>query len=419
MRPISARAAASARPESGFGVRASRDPREAASRHPYPGRMHYLDHAATTPVLPEVRDVMLSFLDSDFGNPSSVHSYGRAARRGVEDARDRIAAAIGGSPTEIVFTAGGTEADNLALKGVASKLKAHGNHVITSAVEHHAVFESAHQLERDGFEISALEVTSDGLIDVDALRSAVRRTTVLVSIMTVNNEIGTVQDIDTLCAAVKEENPRTLFNTDAVQALGNVPVEVAAWGVDLASFSAHKLGGPKGTGALFVRAGVPVDAQLHGGGHERGLRSGTLNAPGIAGFGMAAEIAAKEVYEKSERLLAWRNKILDGVRAIVPDVVVNGSLDRRVAGNLNVSIPGAAGETLLLLLDKAGIACSSGSACQSGAVDPSHVLLALGLPPDLADGSLRFSLGRASTHDDVDALLDALPEVVARARKVA
>jgi cysteine desulfurase len=381
--------------------------------------MHYLDHAATTPVLPEVRDVMLSFLESDFGNPSSVHSYGRAARRGVEDGRERIAAAIGASPTEVVFTAGGTEADNLALKGVASKLKAHGNHVIISAVEHHAVLESAHQLEREGFEISVLEVTSEGLIDVDALRSAVRRKTVLVSIMTVNNEVGTVQDIDMLCDAVKEENPRTLFHTDAVQALGNVPVDLSAWGVDLASFSAHKLGGPKGTGALFVRAGVPVEAQLHGGGHERGLRSGTLNAPGIASFGAAAEIAAKEVYEKSERLLGWRNEMLVGIRAIVPDVVVNGSLERRVAGNLNVSIPGAAGETLLLLLDKAGIACSSGSACQSGAVDPSHVLLALGLPPGLADGSLRFSLGRSSTHGDVEALLDALPEVVARARKVA
>jgi cysteine desulfurase len=381
--------------------------------------MYYLDHAATTPVLPEVRDIMLSFLESDFGNPSSVHSYGRAARRGVEDGRERIAAAIGASPTEIVFTAGGTEADNLALKGVASKLKAHGNHMITSATEHHAVLESAHQLEREGYEISVLDVGTDGLIDPDSLRSAVRRTTVLVSIMAVNNEVGTVQDIGTLCDAVKEVNPRTLFHTDAVQALGNVPVDVFAWGVDLASFSAHKLGGPKGAGVLFVRAGVPVEAQLHGGGHERGLRSGTLNAPGNAGFGAAAEIAAKEVYEKSERLLALRNQILDGIRAIVPDVVVNGSLERRVAGNLNVSIPGAAGETLLLLLDKAGIACSSGSACQSGAVDPSHVLLALGVPPDLADGSLRFSLGRASTQGDVDALLDALPEVVARARKIA
>jgi cysteine desulfurase len=264
-----------------------------------------------------------------------------------------------------------------------------------------------------------LEVGADGLVDPEVLRAAVRRTTVLVSIMAVNNEVGTVQDIGTLCDAVKDVNPRTLFHTDAVQALGNVPVDVSAWGIDLASFSAHKLGGPKGTGVLFVRAGVPVDAQLHGGGHERGLRSGTLNAPGIAGFGAAAEIAAKEVYEKSERLLALRNEMLDGIRAIVPDVLVNGSLERRVAGNLNVSIPGAAGETLLLLLDKAGIACSSGSACQSGAVDPSHVLLALGMPPDLADGSLRFSLGRASTQDDVDALLDALPEVVARARKVA
>jgi cysteine desulfurase len=362
---------------------------------------------------------MLSFLESDFGNPSSVHSFGRAARRGVEDGRERVAAAIGASPNEIVFTAGGTEADNLALKGVAAKLRAHGNHIITTAVEHHAVLESAHRLEREGFEISVLKVSTDGVIDPDSLRSAVRRSTVMVSVMAVNNEVGTVQDVGALCEAVKAVNPRTLFHTDAVQSLGNIPVDVSAWGVDLASFSAHKLGGPKGTGALYVRASVPLEAQLHGGGHERGLRSGTLNAPGIAGFGIAAEIAAKEVFEKSERLLALRTEMLDGVRALVPDVVVNGSLERRVAGNLNVSIPGAAGETLLLLLDKAGIACSSGSACQSGAVDPSHVLLALGASPDLADGSLRFSLGRASTQDDVDALLDALPEIVARARKIA
>ena len=394
-------------------------PRSPRRSLPYPGRVHYLDHAATTPVLPEVRAAVLAYLDNDFGNPSSVHAYGRAARRGVEDARERVAAAIGASPAEIVFTAGGTEADNLALKGVASKLKGNGNHLITSAIEHHAVLESVHRLERDGFEVTVLDVDSDGLIDPRTLRSAMRRSTVAVSLMAVNNEVGTVQDMSLVTEVIKEANPRTLVHTDAVQALGNVPVDVTAWGVDLASFSAHKLGGPKGTGALYIRSGVPVAAQLHGGGHERGLRSGTLNAPGIAGFGIAAEIAAKEVHEKAERLLALRARMLDGIRSAVPDVVVNGSLERRVPGNLNVSIPGAAGETLLLLLDQAGIACSSGSACQSGAVDPSHVLLALGVPRDLADGSLRFSLGRASTDGDVDALLEALPEVVVRARKVA
>jgi cysteine desulfurase len=381
--------------------------------------MPYLDHAATTPVLPEARAAVLAYLEQDFGNPSSVHAYGRAARRGVDDARDRVAAAIGASPAEIVFTAGGTEADNLALKGVAGKLRGQGNHIITSAFEHHAVLESLHRLERDGFEVTVLEIRPDGLVDPGSLRAALRRSTILVSIMAVNNEVGTVQDMERLTEIVKAENPRTLVHTDAVQALGKVPVDVTAWGVDLASFSAHKIGGPKGAGALYVRSAVRLEPQIHGGGHERGLRSGTLNAPGIAGFGVAAEIAAKEVHETSERLLGLRDRMLEGIRDIVPDVVVNGSLEHRVAGNLNVSIPGAAGETLLLLLDQAGIACSSGSACQSGAVDPSHVLLALGLPAALADGSLRFSLGRTSTEADVDALLEVLPEAVARARKVA
>jgi cysteine desulfurase len=381
--------------------------------------MHYLDHAATTPIVPEARAALLAYLDGDFGNPSSVHAYGRAARRGVEDAREQVAVAIGASPAEITFTAGGTEADNLAIKGVAAKLGGNGHHIVTTAFEHHAVLHSVEHLRNSGFKTTVVAVGSDGLIDPGRIYDAMRSDTILVSVMAVNNEIGTVQDIEGIVAAAKKANQSTLVHSDAVQALGNIPVDVHRWGVDLASFSAHKLGGPKGVGALFVRAGVPVTAQLHGGGHERGLRSGTLNAAGAAAFGAAAELAAKEVDAKAERLLRLRNRLLEGVRAAVPDVMVNGNLDARVPGNLNVSFPGASGETLLLLLDAAGIACSSGSACQSGALDPSHVLLAIGLEPGLADGSIRFSLGRASTEEDVRAVLEALPEIVERARKAA
>jgi len=381
--------------------------------------MHYLDHAATTPIVPEAKAALLAFLEGDFGNPSSFHAYGRAARRGVEDAREQVAAAIGASPAEITFTAGGTEADNLAIKGVATKLGGNGKHVVTSAFEHHAVLHSIEHLQESGFKVTIVEVGSDGLVAPGRICDAVLRDTILVSVMAVNNEIGTVQDMAGIVAAAKDANRSTLVHSDAVQALGNIPVDVHRWGVDLASFSAHKLGGPKGVGALFVRAGVPVATQLHGGGHERGLRSGTLNAAGVAAFGAAAEVAAKEVHDKAERLLRFRTRLLEGVRAAVPNVVVNGDIDARVPGNLNVSFPGASGETLLLLLDAAGIACSSGSACQSGALDPSHVLLAIGLEPRLADGSIRFSLGRASTEEDVSAVLNVLPEIVERARKAA
>ncbi len=383
------------------------------------GAVHYLDHAATTPVLPEVRDVVLSALDADLGNPSSVHGAGRGARELVEDARDRLATAVGASPAEIVFTGGGTEADNLAVKGAAAKLRGNGKHVVVTVFEHHAVLDPAAWLERQGFSVSRVPVTEGGIVDPEVVADAVRPDTVLVCVMAVNNEIGTIQDLAAIVEAVKSKNPNTLVHTDAVQALPNIPVDLHRWGVDLAAFAGHKLGGPQGVGALFVRSGVAVEAVQHGGGQERGVRSGTLNVAGISGLGVAAEIAAKEVYEKAERLLALRNDLLEGIRAVVPDVVVNGSLERRVAGNLNVCIPGTDGETLLLLLDQAGIACSSGSACASGALDPSHVLLAIGVSRELAKGSLRFTFGRPSTGADVDALLEVLPSVVERARKVA
>lgn len=362
---------------------------------------------------------MGAVLDGTFGNPSSVHAFGRAAREVVEDGRDRVASAIGASPGEVVFTGGGTEADNLALKGATSKLRGNGNHVIVTAFEHHAVLHAAQWLARHGFEVTTLPVGSSGVVDPDEVAGAVKRSTILVSVMAVNNEIGTIQPIEGIVAAVKSRNQSTLVHTDAVQALGNVPVDVHGWGADLASFSAHKVGGPKGTGALFVRSHVPVEPVIHGGGQERGLRSGTLNVAGIAGFGIAAEIAAKEVHEKAERLAELRRCLWGGIQSVVPDAVLNGDLERRVAGNLNLSVPRANGETMLLLLDQAGIAASSGSACQSGALDPSHVLVAIGVSRELANGSLRFSLGRSSTEDDVEAVLEVFAEIVARARKVA
>ena len=384
-----------------------------------PADMHYLDHAATTPVLPEVADLMIAVMREDFGNPSSVHGVGRRAKEIVEDARDRVSAAVGARADEIVFTGGGTEADNLALKGAAAKLRGSGEHIVVSAFEHHAVLDAAKWLGSQGFEVSIAPVTSEGRVEPEDIAGFVGPRTILVSVMTVNNEIGTIQDIRAISDAVRDRNPHTVVHTDAVQALGNMPVDLHAWGVDLAAFAAHKLGGPKGVGALFIRSGVAVDPTVHGGGQERGLRSGTLNVPGIAGFGLAAEIAAKEVHEKSERLLALRQRLLDGLREAIPDIVVNGSMQNRVAGNLNVSIPGTEGETLLLLLDQKGIACSSGSACASGALDPSHVLLAIGTSRKLARGSLRFSLGRPSTEADVDAVLQLLPGIVEQARRAA
>lgn len=380
--------------------------------------MHYLDYAATTPVLPEVTDAMIAVLRGDFGNPSSVHAYGRAAREIVEDARDRVAAAIGASPAEIVFTGGGTEADNLALKGAAHKLRGNGNHLVTTSFEHHAVLDSIEWLGDNDYEVTVVDVGPDGVVDPDAVAAAVRPTTLLVSVMAVNNEIGTAQPLAAIVRAVKAANPSTLVHTDAVQMLGNLPVNVHELGVDFAAFSAHKLGGPKGVGALYARSHAPLEPVLHGGGHESGLRSGTHNVPGVAGFGIAAEIAAKEVDHKIERVGALRTRLWEGIEASIDGARPNGHATSRVPGTLNVSFSGADGETLLLLFDGAGIACSAGSACQSGAIDPSHVLLAIGVPRELAKGSVRFSLGRESTDEDVDAVLEVLPGIIERARKV-
>ena len=362
---------------------------------------------------------MLAILGEDFGNPSSAHAFGRRAKEAVEDARERVAAAIGCSPAEVVFTGSGTEADNLGIKGAIHKRRGNGNHVVVPAFEHHAVLDTAEYLHKRGMDVTFLTVPESGVVDPAAVAAAVRSDTLLVSVMTVNNEIGTIQPIAEIVAASKSVNANVVVHTDAVQALGNLPVDVSAWGVDLAAFSAHKFGGPKGVGALYVRSTVPVEALLHGGGQERGMRSGTLNVAGIAGMGIAAEIAAREVAEKTQRLTRLRERMWAGIQDAVRKVTRNGDSEKLVPGTLNVAFEGAEAETLLLLLDQKGISCSAGSACQSGAIDPSHVLKAMGVRRDRAIGSLRFSLGRASTEEDVDALLAVLPEAVATARRVA
>ena len=383
--------------------------------------VRYLDYAATTPVLDEVVEAMLPYLRSAYGNPSSVYAAGREAKKGLEEARELTAAAIGASPGEIVFTAGGTEADNLALKGGAFRARAmrgSGNHVITAAIEHHAVLHSAEWLEKQGFRVTFLPVDSEGVVDLEALASALGPETVLVSLMLANNEVGTLQPVAE-ASRITHERSRALFHTDAVQALGKVPVDVGELGVDMAAFAAHKIGGPKGTGALYVRRKTALEPILHGGGQERDLRSGTPNVAGIVGMSVAADIAASEVQEESERLSGLRDRLEDGIAGAIAGVKVNGAGAPRVPGTVNVCIEGLEGESLLLMLDARGVAASSGSACTSGSLEPSHVLMAMGVRPELAHGSLRLSLGRASTAGDVDYVLEVLPPIVERLRSIA
>jgi cysteine desulfurase len=383
--------------------------------------VRYLDYAATTPVLDEVLDAMLPYLRGTFGNPSSVYGVGREAKKGLEEARERTAAAIGATPGEVVFTAGGTEADNLALKGAAFRARAmrgNANHIITTAVEHHAVLHSAEWLEKQGFRVTFLPVSGEGVVDLEALAAALGPETALVSIMLANNEVGTLQPVAE-AAAVVHERSRALVHTDAVQGLGKVPVDVEALGVDLAAFAAHKIGGPKGTGALYVRRKTALEAILHGGGQERDLRSGTPNVAGIAGMGVAAELAAEEVAAEAGRLSTLRDRLQAGIVGSIEAVKVNGGGAPRVPGTVNVCIEGVEGESLLLMLDARGIAASSGSACTSGSLEPSHVLMAMGVRPELAHGSLRLSLGRGSSEADVDEVLEVLPVIVARLRAIA
>ena len=374
----------------------------------------YLDHAATTAVHPKVLESMVPYLQDKPVNPSSIYSSGREAKAAVETARAQVAALINAQPDEIIFTSGGTEADNLALTGVATALSQQGRHIITSRIEHHAVLHTAEELERKGFQVTYLPVDPDGLINPDLLEQALTPETIMVSIIFANNEIGTIEPIDRLAKIAKKQG--VIFHTDAVQAVGNIPIDVEELNIDLLSLSGHKIYGPKGIGALYVRRGMNIKPLMQGGSQERKLRPGTENVPGIVGLGKAAELARIELPARSAHLTELRDYLIDGILSSIAHVRLNGHRTLRLPGNANFSFEFIEGESLLLSLDMAGIAASSGSACTSGSLDPSHVLMAIGLSHEVAHGSLRLTLGRENNKEDVDYVLSVLPDIVGRLR---
>ena len=370
----------------------------------------YMDNAATTAVSPEVLQAMLPYFCDIYGNPSSIHSTGRDARRAVDAARKQVAAAIGAQPSEIYFTAGGSESDNWAIKGTAFAKRAKGNHIITTSIEHHAVLHTCQWLEKQGFEVTYLPVDEVGRVRVEDVEKAITDKTILISIMAANNEIGTLEPIAEIGKLAHSKG--ILFHTDAVQAIGAIPIDVNAMNIDMLSMSGHKFHGPKGIGVLYIRKGVRPDIFMHGGAQERGQRAGTENLAGIVGIGKAIELATQNLEANAARMSRLRDKLIDGILAEIPDVRLNGPREGRLPNNVNVSIRYIEGEAMLLRLDLAGIAGSSGSACTSGSLDPSHVLLAIGLPHEIAHGSLRLSLGTDTTEADVDEVLRVLPGIV-------
>ena len=377
-------------------------------------RYIYADHAATTAVSDAVLQEMLPYFQQHFGNPSSIYEKGRENERAIIDARARVAKCLGADPKEIFFTAGGSESDNWAIKGVADKLAAKGKkHIITSVFEHHAVLHTCEFLEKHGFEVTYLPVSPQGLIDPKQVEDAIREDTALVTIMYANNEIGTIQPIAEIGAVCKKHG--VIFHTDAVQAVGNVEIDVKAQNIDMLSLSGHKFHAPKGIGALYIRKGITLPNLIHGGGQESGKRAGTENVPGIIGLAKAIEDATANIPAKIAHLTPLRDKLIEGILKI-DQTRLNGDREHRLCGNVNISIVGIEGESLLLMLDYFGIQASSGSACTSGSLDPSHVLLSLGLVHELAHGSLRLSFGEELTEEDVDYILETIPQVVERLR---
>jgi len=379
-------------------------------------RRIYMDNAATTRITPPVLEAMMPYLTEIYGNPSSIHGFGREARRALEAARAQVAAAINARPNEIYFTGCGTEADNWAVRGSAFAQRKKGNHIITSAVEHHAILHTCEQLEREGFRVTYVPVDEQGVIRLDELEKAVTPETTLITVMTANNEIGTIQPIEEIGRIAKAHGVR--FHTDAVQAIGAIPIDVQALGVDLLSLSGHKFHAPKGVGALYVRSGVRLQRFMQGGAQERTQRAGTENLASIVGMGKAIELATADIEGKAGKLAAMRDRLMKGIVETIPESRVNGHLTRRLPGNCNVSIRYIEGESLLLSLDLKGIAASSGSACTSGSLDPSHVLLAIGLPHEIAHGSLRFSLSEENSMEEVEYVLDSLRDIVQRLRNM-
>ena len=373
----------------------------------------YLDHAATTPLRPEVLEAMLPYLSLEFGNPSSVYGAGRRGHQALDQARDTVSRLLRAKSEEIIFTSGGSEGANLAIKGVAWAYQNKGKHIITSAIEHHAVLDTVLWLKQKGFEATILPVDADGLVSPKQVQAALRDDTILVSIMHANNEVGTLQPISEIGAIVREHG--AFFHTDAVQTAGILDLDVNELNVDLLSLSAHKFYGPKGVGALYVRKGVRIDSLIHGGAQEKRRRAGTENVAGIVGLAKAFELAQEEREEATRHLVQLRDQLLEGLQTI-PHTKINGSLKQRLPNNVNVCFQFIEGESLLLNLDLRGIAASSGSACTSGSLDPSHVLLAMGLPHEIAHGSLRLTLGRDNTREQVNYVLQEIPEIIERLR---
>lgn len=375
----------------------------------------YLDHGATTPMKEEVLEAMLPYLKEHFGNPSSIHAFGRESRKGLDEARSKVAASLGAQPEEIIFTSGGTESDNLAIQGAARALENKGRHIITSAIEHHAVLDTVIYLGEKGFNVTILPVDQYGMVDPQDLQKAITADTILVSIMTANNEIGTIQPIEELGRICRDKE--VYFHTDAVQAIGHMDFQLQDQPIDMLSLSAHKFYGPKGVGALYIRKKTRLEQLVFGGGQERKLRPGTEYLPGIVGLGRAIELACADIEGKKQKLIRLRDKLIAGLLEI-DDVLLNGHPSQRLPGNVNVSALYVEGESLLLSLDIKGIAASSGSACTSGSLDPSHVLMAIGLDHQTAHGSLRLSLGESNTEEQVDYVVEVYKETVSRLRKM-
>lgn len=376
----------------------------------------YMDNAATTPVREEVLEDVMPYFREYYGNASSVYAIAKESKKALEKARKQVADAIHAKPEEIYFTAGGSESDNMALRGVAEAMSYRGNHIITTKIEHHAILHTCEYLEKHGFEVTYLDVDEMGKVRIEELEKAIRPETILISVMFANNEIGTIQPIAQIGALAREKG--IYFHTDAVQAVGHVPVDVEEMQIDLLSMSGHKLGAPKGIGAIYIRKGVKISPFIFGGAQEKKMRAGTENIPGIVGLGKAAELAVAELEQTREKLTALRDKLIRGILEKIPYSRLNGDPVDRLPGNCNISFAYIEGESMLLLLDALGIAASSGSACTSGSLDPSHVLLAIGLPHEEAHGSLRLTLDRENTEEEVDFVLEKLPGIVQRLREM-
>ncbi len=378
--------------------------------------MSYMDHSATSPVDPEVLEAMLPYFTTEFGNASTLYALGREARAAMENARKQVASLIGAKPEEVYFTSGGTESDNIAIKGTVSRLKKKGNHIITSSIEHPAVDETCKYLEKNGCQVTYLPVGEDGIVKITDVEEAIKDETILITIMHANNEIGTIQPIEEIGKLSREKG--IIFHTDAVQTVGKIPVNVEELNVDLLSISAHKLYGPKGIGALYIKNGVRVDPLFHGGGHERGIRPGTENVAGIVGLGKACQIAEENLDENIEYVTILREKLIQGVLETIEQSYLNGHPTKRLPNNANFRFSSIEGESIVLQLDAKGIAASTGSACSSKKLEPSHVLMAIGLKEVDAHGSLRISVGKENTEEDIDYTIDAIREVVERLRSI-